>query len=132
VKWKFVLSIGIILVLGYFIWNTETFQREVFPEKYWSKKVEVLKSMTQLDEGMIRDAALELKKKQITMKLEVAQEINSAKSFGMDVEEARKIAIERIRSEFEVLKEELKMWREQFKKDKSMLEKAKIELSKYK
>ena len=80
---------------------------------------------------MLRDTAIELKKLQMTAPLEVAQEINLAKSTGMDVDEARKMAVEEIKEKVNVLRDQIKALRELLEEEKKELEHAKKKLAEY-
>ena len=115
----------------YYIYNTNAFQREFFPKKHLTKKIEDLKDAVQLDEVMINDTLIELEKIERTKDLEVEREINFAKIEGVDINEARKNAVESVSKEIQYLQEELKSLREELDKDKQLLDQAKQELSKY-
>ena len=65
---KFLIGIALILV-GITVWNSNWFHREVFPKEYWSKQVALLEESIVMDQSMIRDAAIELKKLQLTANL---------------------------------------------------------------
>jgi len=56
---------------------------------------------------MINDANMECKKLQLTAKLRVAQEINSAQTLGISPSEARDQAIEDIRSELDYCQKDI-------------------------
>ena len=118
-----------IIIAGSVVWGSDWFQREFFPKKYWSKQVALLENTVSMDEAMVRDAAIELKKLQLTAKLQVAQEINSAKSLGLSTEEARKEAVETIKIEIQALRDEIAMWNEMLKEDREELKKAREQIS---
>jgi|SRR3989338_2132148 len=132
-KSKFLRTLIIILAIMavYYIYNTNAFQREFFPKKHLTKKIEDLKDAVQLDEVMINDTLIELEKIERTKDLEVEREINFAKIEGVDINEARKNAVESVSKEIQYLQEELKSLREELDKDKQLLDQAKQELSKY-
>ena len=125
-----ILAIALVSAALY-IWKTDTFQRQVFPKDYWQEQVQSSQSAIELTRGMIRDAMIELKKLQMTAKLEIAQEVNLAKSMGMDTEEARKMAVEEIRKKIKELLEEIKMLRELLKEEERKLDQAKEKLAQY-
>jgi len=129
---KRTLIIIAIVIVGFVVWDTDRFQKEFFPREYWSKQVAVLEDTVSMDEAMLRDAAIELKKLQMTAKLQVTQEINSAKSLGLSTEEARKEAVEMIRIESQDFRDDMAMWNEMLKKDREELEKARGQFSHYK
>ena len=71
---------------------------------------------------MIRDAAIEIKKMQLTASLQIAQEVNSAKSLGLSTEEAKREAVEMLKMEIKSLREDIEFWKEMLKKDTEQLE----------
>ncbi len=81
---------------------------------------------------MIRDAAIELEKLKLTENLEVAQEINSAKSLGFSTEDARRDAVEMIKMEINDSRDDMEIWKEMLQKDQEKLEKARARLSQVK
>ena len=122
----------VIVIVGFVVWETDWFQKEFFPREFWSNRVMLLEDTISMDEAMVRDTAIELKKLQMTAKLQVAQEINFAKSLGLSTDEARKEAVEMIRMEIQSLRDDMAMWNEMLKKDREELEKARAQLSHYK
>jgi hypothetical protein len=126
------ILIGIaIIVVGALVWNSDWFQRGYFPKKYWSEQVSLNEDAVSMDRAMVRDAAIEFKKLQMTTKLQIAQEINTAKSLGLSTEEARKEAVEMIKMEMQDLRDDIAMWKDMLKKDQEELEKARSRLSRY-
>ena len=125
---KFLIGIALILV-GITVWNSNWFHREVFSKEYWSKQVALLEESIVMDQSMIRGAAIELKKLQLTANLEVAQEINTAKSLGFSTEDARRDAVEMIKMEVKDLRDDMEIWKEMLQKDREKLEKARVRLS---
>ena len=128
---KFIFGIALILI-GITVWNSNWFHREVFPKEYWSKQVALLEDSIAMDQSMIRDAVIELKKLQLTANLEVAQEINSAKSLGFSTEDARRDAVEMIKMEIKDSRDDIGIWKEMLQKDQERLEKARVRLSQVK
>jgi len=122
----------IILLISPFVYRSDWFKREFFPKEYWSKQVSSFEGNLSLDESMLRDTAIEIKKLQITRDLRIYQEVNFAKSVGISVAETRKETIDSIKMEMEVLRSEMKMWRDNIDKDKKNLDHAKTMLSHYK
>ncbi|MFH1935422.1 MAG: hypothetical protein ABIN18_28105 [Pseudomonadota bacterium] len=118
-------------MVGALVWNSDWFQREYFPKEYWSEQVNLYEDEVSMDRYLVRDAAIELKKLQMTAKLQVAQEINLAKSLGLSTEEARKEAVEMIKVEIQDLRDDIAMWKDMLKKDQEELEKARSRLSRY-
>ena len=129
--WRNLLIVIVGLVAGYYIYNHEAFQEAVFPKEYWTEKVKELEYMVQSGEVDIRDALIELEKIERTKDLVIEQEINNAKLFGDDINEARKDAVESVREEIQDLQEMLQISRELLYKKKQLLEKAKQKLVKY-
>ena len=123
----------IAIAIGSFaVWNTDWFQKEFYPKKYWSKRVIFLEDSVSTDKAMVRDAAIKRKKLQMTAKLQVAQKIISAKSLGLSTEEARKEAVGMIRMKIQDLRDNMTMWNDMLKKDREKLENARSQLSSYK
>lgn len=120
-----------IIIVGHHIYNTNTFQRQFFPKKYWQEQVQSSQSSIEFMNGMLRDTAIELKKLQMTAQLEVAQEINMAKSMGMDIDEARKMAIDEIKEKINIMRDEIKNLRELLEEEKQELEHAKKKVVEY-
>ena len=118
---KFLSGVALILV-GAFIWNSNWFNKEFFPEQYWSKQVTHFENLVVMDKAMIRDAAIEIKKMQLTASLQIAQEVNSAKSLGLSTEEAKREAVEMLKMEIKSLREDIEFWKEMLKKDTEQLE----------
>ena len=126
-----------VIIAGYYIYKTDTFQRQFFPKRYWQEQVESTQSSINLANGMLRDTAIELVKLQMTAPLKVAQEINFAKSTGMDVYKARKMAVDEIKIKVNVLRDQIKTLRDQkalrelLEEEKKELEHAKKKLAEY-
>ena len=118
---KFLTGVALILVV-IFIWNSDWFNKEFFPKEYWSKQVTRFESLIVMDEAMIRDTAIEIKKLQLTASLQIAQEINSAKSIGLSTEEAKIEAVEMLKMDIKNLREDIQFWKEMLKKDTEQLE----------
>ena len=125
---KFLFGIFLILV-AIAVWDSNWFHREFFPKEYWSKQVTRLEASIDMDKAMIRDAVIELKKLQLTAGLQVAQEINSAKSLGFSTEEARRDAVEMIKMDVKDLREDMEIWKEVLQKDTEKLEEVRARLS---
>ena len=70
---KVIVCFLIALVAGFYILNSEAFQKAVFPKKYWTEKVSELESAMQYEEGEIRDLLIELEKIERTKDLEIAK-----------------------------------------------------------
>jgi len=82
-----------------------------------------------MDRGMFRDAVIEMKKLQATAKLEVQQEMSSAKSLGLSAEEARASAVASIKAQAEQLRQDIEMWRKAIAEDEEALAEAREHLS---
>ena len=122
---------AIILIIGILIWRTDTFQREVFPKRYWYKEVKSLEQMIRIEEFTIKDFAIKLQKKQMTAGLDVAQQINTGVLAGMSAEEAREWAIREMRLEIDALTKAIRVSQEVLDRDSKRLRQARRELSKY-
>lgn len=128
---KRVLIITAIFILLFIVRETDWFQEEFYPIEYWSKRVILLENAVSIDEAMLRDAAMELKKLQMIANLRVAQEINSGVFFGLPKDEARKLSVETIRQESRDLSDDIVLWNKRLKDDRNELEMARIQLSRY-
>ena len=126
-----ILVLVAVIIAGYYIYKTDTFQRQFFPKRYWQEQVESTQSSINLANGMLRDTAIELMKLQMTAPLEVAQEINFAKSTGTNVDEARKMAVDEIKIKVNDLRDQIKALRELLEEEKKELEHAKKKLAEY-
>jgi len=122
---------AIILIIGILIWRTDTFQREVFPKRYWYKELKSLEQMIRIEEFTIKNFSIELQKKQITAELDVAQQINTGVLAGMSAEEARELAVKELRAEIDAKVKAISMLNEALNKDRRRLKEAKRELSRY-
>lgn len=126
---KVSLASAAVAVSALAAWNTDWFQRNFRASAYWAEEVSSLERAIEIDRDMFRDAAIELKKLQATASLEVQQEMSSAKSLGLSVEEARADAVESIKTQAEQLREEIAMWREAMESDEKALAEARKRLS---
>lgn len=57
-RWWVVAVAGVLL--AYFVWGTEVFQRNVYPDTYWQERVESLAWSIALDRNMIQGMEVEL------------------------------------------------------------------------
>ncbi len=115
-----------------FIWPTETFQRVVFPNKYWTKywtsQIQELNSEITFDQVMIYDSVLELEKMDRTRDLDILQALNAARiTGGLSREEA----VREVYEGYQNTVAKLKDFQAKLKQHKSSLENAKKELSRY-
>ncbi len=129
-KLKTIIAI-VLVTAALFIWKTDAFQRQFYPKDYWQEKVQSSLSAKEFTSVMIRDMTIELKKLLMTAKLEVAQEVNLAKSMDMDTNEAKKMAVEEIKEKIKVMREEIKMMRELREEEVQKLDQAKKKLEQY-
>jgi len=126
---KVLLVFAAVAAGAFAVWNTDWFQRAVFPDAYWAEKVSSLEGVLEMDRGMFRDAVIEMKKLQATAKLEVQQEMSSAKSLGLSAEEARASAVASIKAQAEQLRQDIEMWRKAIAEDEEALAEAREHLS---
>ncbi len=130
-----ILSVIAITACGYFIWQTDTLQRNIFPKRYWThywtEQIVKLKASIKKDEFSISIMAIELQKRQRTRDLDILQAMIVTKSLDIANQEARQEAIKSLVDEDRSLLEELKANQQQLDDDKKDLEKANRELSRY-
>ncbi|MCQ4574989.1 MAG: hypothetical protein NOU37_07060 [Candidatus Brocadiales bacterium] len=105
--------------------------KQLTPEEYWAKEVKDLEAQVAFSESLMQDAALELKKKKITLNLDMAQQVNFYISLGYSPKKAREEATQTIREEIEEITMLLEFWNEMWKEDKKSLLHAKQQLAKY-
>jgi len=128
------LLIGVIVILcGLSVWNTETFQRNIFPKKYWThywtEECTRLRVSIQENELWIALTEIELKKSQRTNDLDILQIEIYAKATG----KASRMEVVKKEAEdnYSSLVEELNVRKQQLKEYAKELEKANQELSRY-
>lgn len=127
-----IILLGIVAVGCYYIWKSDSFQKAVFPEKYWQEKVDSLERVIEFNNGLIRSAYRDLKKIQLTAKIDIADSMDSAESIGLTKEIARDMAVQEIKDKIEANRQMIKKltdFNEKYRKD---LEIAKKELAKHK
>ena len=128
------LLIGVIVILcGLSVWNTETFQRNIFPKKYWThywtEECTKLRSSIQENELWIALTEIELQKSQRMDDLDILQLEIIAKSTGKtDIMEVLKKEAE---DNYRSLVDELNVRKQHLKEYAKELEKANQELSRY-
>ena len=103
---KKIRSLALIVILSalsIFVWRTELFQQSVFPKRYWTKKVNILKRDIRANECLIRHTNIELEKKFATIGFDIQQKVNAAKLAGIDSDKVYTDTAERKRREMENL-----------------------------
>jgi hypothetical protein len=111
---------GVIIVAGYYIFKSDSFQRNFFPENYWQKVIESSESVIEFNNGLIRSAYRDLKKIQLTARIEIADSVDSAELTGLTKKDARDMAIQEIKDRIEEnqqLIKELTEFNEKCKRD---------------
>lgn len=126
--WKTVGIVILILIVGYKISQTEIVQGKVNPEKYWSKQISIIERAIRLDEDMIYSLSIELKKKQLTWKLDMLQEMKDAEFAGKGESESAAFAADKIQTNFDALLETMKVFETRMASNSKKLENAKQEL----
>lgn len=121
------------LILGYVlgIWESEPVQRVIVPKSYWAKKVVDLESRVKFAEGMIENAIIELKKKEMITQLEIEQAVKLSKTLDLDPAEAVETEKRKIEIEIQQLKDEIERWRKELGEARTLLYQARRELSKF-
>ena len=77
-KWKqrtiqaFLLFIVVFLIMGVFnaIWTSGSFQKAVFPKKYWTKKVEEFERKIEVRERLLKSDEISLAEKKELVPIE--------------------------------------------------------------
>ena len=103
---KKIRSLALIVILSalsIFVWRTELFQQSVFPKRYWTKKVNILKRDIRANECLIRHTNIELEKKFATIGFDIQQEVNAAELAGIDSDKIYTDTAERKSREMENL-----------------------------
>lgn len=121
----------VVIISVYYIWNSDSFQREVFPEKYWIQRIVDLEFLIKVDEMMIRHGVLEFEKAKMTTETDIAQSINIHQSTGYTYDEAKKMAFEDKHDELQLIMELVKDKQYQIDNLKRQLAEARQTLSQY-
>ena len=77
-KWKqraiqaFLLFIVVLFIMGVFdrIWTSDSFQKAVFPKKYWTKKVEEFERKIEVGERLLKSDEISLAEKRELVPIE--------------------------------------------------------------
>ncbi|MCQ9206448.1 MAG: hypothetical protein NG740_00985 [Omnitrophica bacterium] len=118
---KLLLSVSVFLCI--FLCGCAAVERQLNPRSYWKKEINRSEAyLTALKQFEI-DTLLEIKKKRITMPIEIRQAIN----LGIDREMATEMRRLELKENIELLKE----LRKDIKEIQEKLNQAKYELSKY-
>jgi hypothetical protein len=131
-KFKIIIIIFCVsmCIAGYFGWKTETFQKNVFPKKYWGEQIDMFERSIRTDKYLIRSAKIELQKIHITLKFELAEASNTAQFLGTDVDKATQDRMKKVQGEINNVQREIEIFRESLKKNENLLRQARIEYSK--
>ena len=130
-KTKLLIITVVLVVAGYFTWQTETFQKAAFPVKYWTNEIKSLERVIKFNEGMIFSANISLKKIDLTAELEIADAAYSAESIGLTKQQAVEFEINNIKEEIKHYNNIIEQITEMNKNFNKKLTQATIELSKY-
>jgi hypothetical protein len=125
----FIASLILGFVLG--IWESGPIQRVFAPESYWARKVNDLESRVKFAQGMIEDAIIELKKKEVISQLEIEQSIRLSRTLDLDPAEAGETKKREIQVQMQQLKDEIKMYQKELGEARRLLDQARRELSKF-
>jgi len=121
---------GIIVIASYYIFKSDLFQKTFFPENYWQEVVESSESVIEFNNGLIRSAYRDLKKIQLTARIEIADSVDSVDLTGLTKKEARDMAIQEIKDRIEENRQLIKELTEFNEKCRRDIEAAKRELAK--
>lgn len=127
--WKVVVTALLLLIVGYGVSQAEFFQRVIYPESYWTKQVLHFEKAIKLDEEAIYSISIDLRKKRMTMQLDMAQEFSAAIGLGMSNEKAGQFAQANIERGFKSLLHELELGENKLSLHKGQLDNAKRELA---
>lgn len=125
------IIIGIAIATSYYIWS-DSIQKAIFPKKYWQEEVDSSERAIKVCNEMIRCASRDLRKIQLTARIDIAYSMDSAESLGMTKEDARKMAVKKVNDEIEENKRLIKQLTEFNERCRQELEIEKKELEKYK
>jgi len=124
-----------IPILGVFFstWESDSFQKAIFPEKYWTKEVKKLEQAISAREKLIRSNEIRLNKEREIKPIEdyySPYEWRALLGDTKNVDELVKFLIETREKEIKDLEVEVKILKRIQEKDRQQLEKAIQELSK--
>ena len=124
-------AIGIIgaLLVAYPLWNSDMFQRAVFPARYWTQEVEALERLLEIDEWFVQDTGFEIAKLRATARIRVAQAMALTRMAGGDEESSRKFEQTMIETELEQLQADWDRGRDQVDEAREQLREARRMLS---
>jgi len=120
---KFLAVLGIFLLL--WIWNTDAFQRNFFPKKYWGDEVIRLERSIEIFKSEKENTTLELMQFIDNYSIEYIEAYNRIKAMGKTEEYAYKMASQMVESDLEGRKIVLKALTSLLKESKESLEVAK-------
>jgi len=100
--WAAIVGAG----LAVFIWNTEAFQRSLFPMRYWRAQAMITHGAVALDRAMLRQAE---------------HELGTLRPISVDVADGLAFVIER-----DLLRKEIDMWKGALAYDQAVLEDMRI------
>jgi hypothetical protein len=103
-KWKYILIVIGIYIVAVNVWDSENFQRHVFPEKFWANTVNSLEQQIESDKLYLENTRIELMQAEISSVFEIQKALNTYKASGMDIEEARKLAKEPVKIQLDLLR----------------------------
>jgi hypothetical protein len=124
----FIASLILSFVLG--IWESGPIQRVFAPESYWTRKVDDLESRVKFAQGIMEVAIIELKKKELVTQLEIEKAVKLGKTLDLNSGEVVEREKRKIEIEMQQLKDEIERWRKELGEAKTLLNRAKRELSK--
>lgn len=100
--WVAIVGVG----LAVFIWNTEPFQRSLFPMRYWRAQAVITHGAVALDRAMLRQAE---------------HKLATLRPMSVDVADGLAFVIER-----DVLRKEIDLWKGALAYDQAMLKEMRI------
>jgi len=130
-KIKLLIITIVLVVAGYFTWQTEEFHKLAFPVKFWADKVEMYKWRIGANKIDIFSSQIEIKKLKLTFDLDIADAVYSAKYDGLTEQQA-------VEGETEYINEQIRSYERNIYKSQQAnhmlrreLKQAAIELSKH-
>lgn len=92
-----IIGIAILaLILGRYVWGTDTFQETVFPEQYWQQEIKELESIIRTSNALRPQVSDEIRMRQEAQQI-MDYYVQSAPSLGLTKKEAVQMAQEEIR-----------------------------------
>ena len=123
------IVLAVIIVPGYILWNSDTFQKHFTPKRYWSGQVESLKSAALFYKEGLEKAEFDLNRKLRLAEEEIEIIQKSIQSKGKEIDEAKKRAEEIFEKEVKDLENHIRFLKRIYQEAKERMESASRELA---